>query len=93
MKEKYPLSTVKIIIKAGECHGGHHKVGQEYLVERTTPGGLCLGAWNAIAPYVSMLRYGGNFPWEREEGVATIHCPDPKGITIELRRMENDSEP
>mgnify|MGYP000282920383 CR=1 FL=1 len=23
-----------------------------------------------------------------EEGVATIHCPDPKGITLELRQIE-----
>jgi uncharacterized repeat protein (TIGR04076 family) len=48
-----------------------------------------MGAWNAIAPYISTLRYGGNFPWEEEEGVATIHCPDPKGITLELRRFED----
>lgn len=80
--------TVKIKIIAGECHGGHHVLGQEFLVERTTPAGLCLGAWNAIAPYVSVLRFGGNFPWEKEAGVAKIHCPDPEGITIELTRIE-----
>ena len=79
--------TVKIKIIDGVCVGDH-QVGQEFIVEGKTPGGMCLGAWNAIAPYVNVLRFGGNFPWEKEEGVAIIHCPDPKGITLELRRVE-----
>ena len=79
---------VRIIVEAGKCQGNVHQVGQEIDVENTTPGGMCLGAWNAIAPYLTALRYGGNFPWEKEKGVATIHCPDPKGITLELRRIE-----
>jgi len=80
--------TINITIINGVCQGDHHKVGQEFIVEHTTPAGMCLDAWNAIAPYVSALRFGGNFPWEKEEGVATIHCPDPKGITLELRRVK-----
>ena len=83
------MKTIKITITGGECHGEHHKVGQEFMVERTTPAGMCLGAWNAIAPYVTALRYDANFPWEKEKGVANIHCPDPiGGITLELRRVE-----
>jgi len=80
--------SIIITVKDGVCHGGVHQVGQVIKVERTTPGGMCLGAWNAIAPYITALRYGANFPWEKEKGVATIHCPDPKGITLELRRSE-----
>jgi hypothetical protein len=41
-----------------------------------------------VAPYVTTLLYGGNFPWEKENGVATIFCPDPKGISLELKRIE-----
>ena len=79
---------VLVTVKGGKCQGEVHEVGQVISIERTTPGGMCIGAWNAIAPYVSALRFGGNFPWEEEEGVANIHCPDPKGITLELRRVE-----
>lgn len=79
---------ILITVKGGKCQGEVHKVGQVITVERTTPGGMCIGAWNAIAPYILTLRCGGNFPWEEEKGVATIHCPDPKGITLELRRIE-----
>ena len=51
-----------------------------------------MGAWHAIAPYLTTLRFGGNFPWEKEKGVVAIHCPDPKEITMELRRIEDEGE-
>ena len=80
--------SIIITVKDGVCQGGFHQVGQVITVERTTPGGMCMGAWNSIAPYLTALRMGANFPWEKEEGVAIIHCPDPKGITLELRRSD-----
>ncbi len=84
---------IRITIKDGECRGGYHKVGQVFTFEHTSPGGMCLGAWTAIAPYLITLSCGGNFPWEKEEGVATIRCPDPKaGIILELRRIEEGKE-
>ncbi len=80
---------VLITVKGGECRGGHHKVGQQFTFEHTTLGGMCLGAWTAIAPYLITLSCGGNFPWEKEEGMVTIRCPDPEaGITLELRRVD-----
>ena len=81
--------AVIITIKRGKCQGGFHNIGDKFTVGSTTPAGMCLGAWNAVAPYVCVLSYGGNFPWEEEKGVATIHCPDPKGITLELKRTED----
>jgi len=60
---------VQITVKAGKCQSGNHKIGQKFIVERTTPGGMCLGAWNSIAPYVTTLLYGGNFPWEEGRGI------------------------
>jgi uncharacterized repeat protein (TIGR04076 family) len=64
--------------------------GQVYILKKTTLDGLCLGLWNAIAPYLTALRYGANFPWEEEEGVITVGCPDPDGIAVELRRIEEE---
>lgn len=84
---------VRMTVKAGECRGKVHKIGQEFTFEHTTPGAMCLGAWNAIAPYLITLSCGGNFPWEKEKGVATIRCPDPDaGILLELRRIEEGDE-
>ena len=79
---------VEITIKSGRCQGGHHKAGDRFVVEWETPGGLCIGAWDAIAPYVMTLLCSGNFSWENEPGRAQIHCPDPDGITLELRRID-----
>jgi uncharacterized repeat protein (TIGR04076 family) len=78
---------VNISILDGKCQGNIHEIGQTFVVEDTTPGGMCIGAWNAISPYVNALLYGGDFPWEAEQGFTIIHCPDPKGITIQLRRV------
>ncbi len=86
------MKAVRITIKGGHCGSGIHETGQVFVVRRTTPGGLCMGAWNAIAPYLTALRYGANFPWEKEAGLITVGCPDPEGITIELRRIEEDIE-
>jgi len=79
---------VHITIKDGVCQGKIHHIGQEFIVGETTPAGMCTGAWDAIFPYFLTLLCGGNFSWEKEKGVATIHCPDPKGITLELRRID-----
>lgn len=79
---------VRITVSGGSCSTKTHRVGQVLTVGRTTPEGMCLGAWNAVAPYVTALRFGANFPWEKEKGVTTIHCPDPKGITLRLERVE-----
>lgn len=78
---------IRVTIKGGKCQGDINKLGQEFIVDNTTPEGICLGAWNAISPYVVALLYGANFPWEKEEGYTLIHCPDPKGIALELRRI------
>ncbi len=79
---------VRVTVKKGKCQGGIHKLGGAFTVGWTTPEGICLGAWNALSPCVITMLCGGNFPWEQEAGFTTIHCPDPKGITFELRRIE-----
>ena len=79
---------VRVTVRKGKCQGGIHKVGEAFNVGWTTPEGICLGAWNALSSCVIALLCGGNFPWEKETGFTTVHCPDPKGITFELRRIE-----
>jgi len=78
---------IRITIKDGVCQDNIHEIGQEFIVGETTPAGMCTGAWGAIFPYFLTLLCGGNFAWEKEKGVATLRCPDPNGITLELRRI------
>ncbi len=89
------MNKIRITVSGGKCGSGTHEIGQEFILAETTPGGMCLGAWNAIAPYLSALRYGANFPWEEKKGFAKIRCPDPEGgIILTLERIEegDDSE-
>lgn len=79
---------IRITVLEGRCSTKTHQVGQVITVDGTTPAGVCLGAWNAMAPYITALRYGANFPWSKEKGVTTIHCPDPQGLTLRLERVE-----
>ncbi|MBN1478069.1 TIGR04076 family protein [Candidatus Sumerlaeota bacterium] len=66
---------MRIISIAGKCPNGH-QVGEEYLVQSKTPAGICLGSFSACIPYLTALRFGASFPWEDEEGVITLGCPD-----------------
>ena len=54
-----------------------------------TPEGVCIGAFAAILPYVTVLSCDGEFPWEKETKTkTTIHCPDPEGIVLEIEKSE-----
>lgn len=74
MAEASPVRMTIVAID-GSCPNGH-RVGEQYLVEGTTPAGICMGSFTACAPYLTALRFGASFPWEPEEGVITIGCPD-----------------
>jgi uncharacterized repeat protein (TIGR04076 family) len=37
---------------------------------------MCLGALGTLMSAINALRFGGNFPWMREQGVGTFACPD-----------------
>ena len=82
--------AVLVTVRKGKCQGKFHEVGQSFTVDWQTPGGMCLAAWDSISPSVMTLLCGGNFPWEKEKGFTTIHCPDPKGITLELKRVDDE---
>ncbi|NOZ78369.1 MAG: TIGR04076 family protein, partial [Acidobacteria bacterium] len=62
MTRTYPV-RMRIIQIKGTCPNGH-QVGQEWLVERQTPAGICLGSFGTCLPYLTALRFGASFPWE-----------------------------
>jgi uncharacterized repeat protein (TIGR04076 family) len=68
---------IKITVDSvhGSCPLGN-KPGKEFLIERTTPAGMCLSAFHALSPAIHVLRYGGRFPWEKDPDIAYVGCPD-----------------
>ncbi len=78
---------ITLVSQLAKCPNGH-RVGDSWLVERKTPGGMCLSAFNSLAPFLMALRFDGDFPWETA-GEATICCPDPKVVNcFRLERVE-----
>jgi uncharacterized repeat protein (TIGR04076 family) len=92
MAKRYDV-RITLISQLGACPNGH-KVGDEFLIGRKTPEGLCMGAFASLLPYVTTLRFGGSFPWEKKEDEATFCCPDPKVCNVfrleRLRREEGN---
>jgi len=79
---------ITLVSQKRKCHRGH-RVGDRWLVQGTTPGGICLGAFSSLLPYVTALRYGGSFHWEEAAGEGTFCCPDPEVVsTFRLKRVE-----
>ena len=76
---------VEIEVIAGTCRGEEHPVGQKWLFEGYTPGGMCLGAFYAIIPFLFALRHEAKISWANPDGSLEIKCPDPAGIVLRLK--------
>ena len=86
---------LRVISVKGTCVAGH-EVGQEYdlgdgLVLGRSGNGrtLCPSAFYAVYPGYRALRHGGIHPWETDEDILTVACPDPKNpVVMELMRVD-----
>ena len=86
MAEQYQV-VARVVSQKGSCVA-EHKVGDEFLVADKTPTGMCSWASYAIFPFVTVLQFGGSFPWEKDRDKATVACPDPANpVIFELRRL------
>ncbi len=90
MKKEFKIN-IKItkILGNGICPMGH-KVDQTFLVDDfKKPEGLCSWAFNSIYPFLTVLRFGGTFPWSQKPDQVEICCPDPANpVVFELKRIK-----
>ncbi len=66
---------VKVVFVKGICNAGH-KVGQEWIVRRHTPSGLCVSAFHSIFHSLYFLLRGGELETVPGSGVIRSACPD-----------------
>jgi len=86
MAESYNV-LVKVVSQKGTCNNGH-KVGDEWLINRKTPEGICLGAFGSLHPWIQALIFGAEYPWLTDPDVVTVACPDAKNALVyEIRRL------
>ena len=74
----------KVISQQGTCSAGH-KVGDEWVIEKHTPAGMCLGAFYNAYPNIKAMMFGAQLTDNPE--VAPTVCPDSKNpLKMEIRR-------
>ena len=83
------VMPIEITVSKGKCQGKYHHIGQKFNVDGQTPGGMCMGSFSSCLPYLTALRFGASFPWEKREGTTIIGCPDPVNQVVwRLDRLE-----
>lgn len=76
--------TIKSV--KGHCHAGH-KAGQKVELDCHNTGGLCGFFYHDIFPTLTLLQFGGQYPWGDPDRVK-LECPDRENVvTIELQRQ------
>lgn len=82
---------ITLVSQLARCPNGH-RPGDAWLVERKTPGGMCLSAFHSLSPFLMALRFGADFPWA-DRGEVTVSCPDPEVVNVfRLERLEADGD-
>ena len=89
MADRYTVKA-KVISQKGNCVYGH-KVGDEWVISRTTPAGICMSAFNSFFPDLRVLMFGGILPWADDPDAVTVACPDAENpLVFELRRIREE---
>lgn len=73
--------------KFGICSA--FKEGQEFIVDMqgTKPEGFCIWAWNDLFKDISILHFGGNFPWANEGEMITCCTDGIRPVSFKLERI------
>ena len=93
MEDARGMSKISVTVVEGKCQGGYHKIEDAWQIDyedAKTPEGMCLGAFGSIFPYVMILLGDGKFRWEETKTKTRISCADPKGIVLEIEKIEDE---
>ena len=75
----------EILEVKGECSAGHRK-GETFTVSCYDSGGLCGFFYHDIFPSLSVMQYGGKYPWAPENEL-TLECPDRyNAVTLKITK-------
>lgn len=76
------MPKVRITITEGRCRSGYHKAGDTFIVEDICPP-LCHELWNAMYPYVCVLKNGGDLDYgETRRKAFGAQCPDGGRVRV-----------
>jgi uncharacterized repeat protein (TIGR04076 family) len=77
--------SATVIGSQGKCNAGH-VLGDQFELSVHNPDGLCGFFYHVLFPRISVMQFGGKYPWWTEEQtVFEAECPDRKNlITLRL---------
>ncbi len=83
------LITITEIMGTGTCPY-KLKPGDSWEVHgEGVPQHFCSWAFQSIFPFLTVLRFGGSFPWGGPGDKTSVCCPDPANpVVFELERIE-----
>jgi len=71
----------------GTCHASH-KVGQKFELNCYDSGGLCGFFYHNIFPYLSVMQFGGKYPWWKRDTME-VECPDHyNAVSLRVERKK-----
>ncbi len=72
----------------GECRPGYKEGDTFELTGLKTPeGGICGAAYHAMFPGLFALNFGARFPFETEDGVSYVACPDKGNVLFKIKKL------
>ena len=83
--DKLPARTVN----TNECET--FKIGQQFLIDElgNFPEGFCPWAWKDLFTVITHLRFGEDFPWMLEKGIAIACCSDGfRPVIFKIERFD-----
>jgi uncharacterized repeat protein (TIGR04076 family) len=83
--EDIPTLEAEVLSVKGTCSAGH-QVGDTLEIGCWDTGGLCGFFYHDIFPNLSVLQFGGKYPWCSADAL-TLECPDRENaVTLRIRR-------
>ncbi|TXT57951.1 MAG: hypothetical protein BAJATHORv1_10661 [Candidatus Thorarchaeota archaeon] len=71
-----------------------YDVGDEFdLSKPEERAKICRWAFNSMFPFLTVMEFGGNLPWEPDSEKAYIACPDPHNVVVFELRREGEFRP
>ncbi len=71
----------------GSCSAGHG-VGERFEISCHNTGGLCGIFYHDLFPALSVLQFGGKYPWG-DPDVVELECPDRENVlALRLERVK-----
>jgi uncharacterized repeat protein (TIGR04076 family) len=83
---KMEFFEAEVLDVKGECTAGHRK-GDTFSVNCYSSGGICGFFYHDIFPSLSVMQFGGKYPWASKDELV-LECPDRhNAVTLKIKKL------